>query len=150
MRLRIILTLVILLVILFGFWRPLSENSTIRSPNAAPISKSSQSANFSVESTGDCTEAPPTRLQIGLQAYVALPTEGSGVRRNLRVRVEPGGAQIAILQPGTNLTLLDEAVCADDELRWWLIQTLDGTITGWSVEGFAPDDYMITPKKDET
>ncbi len=167
MRIRVILTLVALLVILFGFWRPLSENATIQSPDAisdtsadatsnttsdansdaTSISKSSQPANLTVESTGGCEEAPPTRLEAGSQAYVALPTEGSGVRRNLRVRTEPGGEEIAVLQPGTDFTLIAEAVCADDELRWWLIRTLDGTITGWSVEGFAPDDYMITPNE---
>lgn len=150
MRLKIILTLIVLLVILFGFWRPLSENATIQSPNATPIIKNSQPVSLSIESTGACVEAPPSRLENGGQAYVALPTEGSGVRRNLRVRSEPGGEEITVLQPGTDFILIGEAVCADDELRWWPIQTLDGTISGWSVEGFAPDDYMISPKKDET
>jgi hypothetical protein len=150
MRFRIVLTLVILVVILFGFWRPLSENATIPPPDTTPIIRSSRPVNLSIESTGGCAEAPPTRLEVGSQAYVALPTEGSGVRRNLRVRVEPGGEEIAVLQPGTDFMLIGESVCTDDELRWWLIQTLDGTITGWSVEGFAPDDYMISPKKDDT
>ena len=149
MRLKIILALLVFLVILFGFWLPLSENATIQPPNETPIVKRSQPVNLSVESTGTCIEAPPSRLENGLQAYVALPTEGSGVRRNLRVRTEPGGDQIAVLEPGTDFTLIGEAVCADDELRWWPIQTLDGTITGWSVEGFGPDDYMISPKKDD-
>jgi hypothetical protein len=150
MRRKVIVALAVFLLILFGLWRPLSENATIQSPNTAPVVRSSQPANVSVESTGRCTNAPPIRLASGMQAYVALPTEGSGVRRNLRVRVEPGGAEIAVLRPGTQITLIGEAVCAKDELRWWLIQTLDGTITGWSVEGFAPADYMITPKKDNT
>lgn len=150
MRLRILLVTLVLLVILFGIWHPLSENATIPPINTTPLIKSSQPVNFSVQSTGDCAEAPPSRLQVGLQAYVALPTEGSGVRRNLRVRAEPGGEEIAVLQPGTIFVLIGEGVCAADGLRWWLIQTLDGTLTGWSVEGFAPDDYMISPKKDGT
>jgi hypothetical protein len=146
---RLILALIVFGVILFGLWRPLSEDATILSPNTTPVVRSLQTINHGIESTGDCAGAPPTRLEIGSQAYVALPNEGSGVRRNLRVRDEPGGEQIAVLQPGTDFMVIGEAVCADDELRWWLIQTLDGTITGWSVEGFAPEDYMISPKKDE-
>lgn len=90
-----------------------------------------------------CADSPPPLLNVGMRAHVSI-SEAGETRVNLRVRAEPGGEQIASLEEGAEFYIIGEPVCFDD-LTWWHIETLDGAIQGWSAEGFAPDDYFITP-----
>lgn len=92
----------------------------------------------------ECPNSPPSRLGMEMIAAVVLPKEGE-VRRNLRVRDTPGGEQIGSLEPGTQFRLTEIGVCGEDGLLWWPLETLDGSLEGWSVEGFAPDDYLMVP-----
>lgn len=90
-----------------------------------------------------CTDAPPTQLNMDMLAMVSISPDGE-TRVNLRVRTEPGGEQVASMPEGTEFYIISEPVCYDG-LTWWQIETIDGEISGWSAEGFAPDDYFITP-----
>ncbi len=94
-----------------------------------------------------CTDSPPTRLNIGMRAFVSISAPDE-TRTNLRVRTEPGGEQVASMEEGTEFYIIADPVCYDD-LTWWHIETLDGDIQGWSAEGFAPDNYFITPDTGE-
>ncbi len=92
-----------------------------------------------------CPDAPPSRLNVGMTAYVVTPVAEGDERRNLRVRNQPGGEVIGIMEPGTDFRIIGQPQCGDDGLMWWEIETLDGSLRGWSVEGFAPDDYLMIP-----
>jgi WD40 repeat protein len=96
----------------------------------------------------ECPESPSSRLNLGDWAYV--PTAGeAGTNRNIRVRTSPGGEQVGSLEPGNVFAIVGGPVCGDDGLLWWAVQsTTDSTLVGWSVEGFAPDDYLMWPVPD--
>lgn len=96
-------------------------------------------------STLECAEAPPSQLNVGMQVLVTAELGEDGERRNLRVRESPGGEPVGLLEPLDTFYIIGEAVCGEDGLRWWPIQTTDGQLQGWSVEGFAPDDYLMIP-----
>jgi hypothetical protein len=80
-----------------------------------------------------------------MNAYVAVPIEVGDVRSDLRVRAEPGGEQLGSMSPGDLFVIIGNPVCGDDGLMWWPIATLDESLTGWSAEGAAPDDYFMVP-----
>jgi hypothetical protein len=92
-----------------------------------------------------CSNAPPSRLNVGMTAFVAIPDPGQP-RRNLRVRAKPGGEQVGSLTSGQYFIITGEAVCGEDGLRWWPIATRDGSLKGWSVEALAVDDTIMTPE----
>jgi Tol biopolymer transport system component len=95
-----------------------------------------------------CPEAPPSRLNAGMRAYVAVPIQEGDPRRDLRVRSAPEGEQVGSMSSGTDFLITGNPVCGDDGLMWWPVTTLDGVLSGWSVEGFAPDDYLMTPYRE--
>lgn len=88
-----------------------------------------------------CDGAPPTRLRVGMSARVTIAPPDQP-RQDLRVRDAPNGERIASLSEGTQFTIIGSPVCAGDYL-WWPIETLDGSVKGWSAEGALPDAYFI-------
>jgi hypothetical protein len=66
----------------------------------------------------------------------------------VRVRETPGGTEVGLMEPGTLFVITGAAVCGDDGLRWWQLETLDEALSGWSAEGFAPDEYLLVPEND--
>jgi hypothetical protein len=128
-------------VILFGIWRPLSES--LIEPAITPTAVAFILPTLVVLSDMTCSDAPPTRLQSGMEAHVARAGEGNGVRRNLFVRDRPNGERVGIMEPGTNFRITGDSVCGDAGQRWWPIETDD--LSGWSVEGFPPADYLMVP-----
>ena len=93
----------------------------------------------------ECSDAPPSRLNIGMSAAVVTPTEQEPERQNLRVRDAAEGDPVDLLEPGTGFRIVGGPECGAAGQRWWEIETLDGSVRGWSVEGFAPDDYLMVP-----
>lgn len=103
------------------------------------------------ENNLSCPESPPSRLSAGDTAYVRLPATEGEERRNLNVRDAPNGEQVGLLEPGQEFTIMGEGQCGENGLLWWPITTADEELSGWSVEGFAPDDYLMVPgAKDST
>ena len=93
----------------------------------------------------ECSDAPPSRLNIGMSAAVVMPSAEEPERQNLRVRDAVEGEPIGLLEPGTGFRIVGGPECGANGQRWWEIETLDGSVRGWSVEGFAPDDYLMVP-----
>ncbi len=92
-----------------------------------------------------CPESPPARVAVGDLAFVTISPAGEE-RVDLRVRNSAGGERIGALAEGTQFTVIGGPECADG-LTWWQIETLDGSLTGWSAEGIAADDYYIQPER---
>ena len=93
----------------------------------------------------ECPDAPPSRLNIGMSAAVVMPSAEEPERQNLRVRDAVEGAPIGLLDPGQAFRIVGGPECGANGQRWWEIDLLDGSVRGWSVEGFAPDDYLMVP-----
>ncbi|MDK3161672.1 toll/interleukin-1 receptor domain-containing protein [Kamptonema cortianum] len=93
-----------------------------------------------------CEGSPPTRLNVGMRAFVTISPEGSE-RQNLMVRQEPGGAAVGRLSEGTLVYITGAGSC-NNGLLWWPVETADGSIRGWSAEGIigaTPNEYFLVP-----
>lgn len=130
---RYLLALVIVLfLMLFVALRPVS----------GPVTQTDLPAVTDPSTLAACAGSPPSRLAAGREARVALPGQGEA-RHNLMVRAEPGGEAVGRMEPGTPFRITGESRCDSEGLRWWPIESED--FAGWSVEGFAPDDYLMEP-----
>jgi hypothetical protein len=89
-----------------------------------------------------CPGAIPQRMRIGQNGYVC--TKKDPVR--LRDTPNRSGNVINMLDPGTQLTVLNGPVCAD-AWSWWQIRT-EQAFMGWVSEGAgdAEDPYYICPQ----
>jgi TolB protein len=128
-------------------WSPLlpGEPPTPAPPTATPSPTLTPFPVTRTPSDLDCLDAPRSRLNLGMLAAVVLPTADEPERQNLRVRDAAGGEPLGLLEPGAEFYIVGGPVCGDDGLRWWEIETVDGSLRGWSAEGFAPDAYLIVP-----
>ena len=66
-----------------------------------------------------------------------------GDANNVRAEASADAELIGQLPGETVFTVLDGFICADN-LTWWEVSTLDGTLTGWTVEGIG-DEYWLEP-----
>lgn len=87
-----------------------------------------------------CPGAMAVRLQPGVHARVTF-TDGTP----LRVRRDPGksGQILAQMPEGTEFTILEGPQCVDQG-AWWRIQTDNGALTGWVLEG-ENGVYFVEP-----
>lgn len=87
-----------------------------------------------------CANARPTRLEIGMRAYVSYDPPNPN-----RIRENPGkdGKYLGQMYPGEFFTVIDGPECVDDLIWWEVVAEKDG-LTGWTVEGDA-NDYWVVP-----
>jgi WD40 repeat protein len=82
----------------------------------------------------------PPRLAVGQTARV-IP---GGVPNRLRDQPNLNGAQVGMAAPESTLAIIGGPVCdAEGQVIWWQVQM--GNVTGWTAEGFAPDEYFLEP-----
>lgn len=89
------------------------------------------------QSTGAC-DGFNSRLSIGIQGRVA-----SGDANNVRSSPSADAELVGQLAVDEKFMVLDGAVCADG-FTWWQVESLDESLTGWTVEG-SGDDYWLIP-----
>jgi len=98
-------------------------------------------------SNGDiCPGSPPSRLQVGQQAFV----ESGGVAN--RLRDMPGvnqGLVVDQMRPGESFIIINGPECDPDQfLRWWKVN-YNGTL-GWTAEGEGEEYYLRPPDAQES
>jgi hypothetical protein len=109
---------------------------------ATPLEKPVNATASTPISTGEavCPEALPTRLSIGIYAYVIpqppIPS---------RIRLGPGlgFAAKALAQPGQVMRILDGPMCTRGQV-WWKVDLKFRDINGWIAEG-SIDQYWLAP-----
>lgn len=93
-----------------------------------------------------CPGSPPSRLQVGQQAFV----ESGGVAN--RLRDMPGvnqGLVIDQMRPGESFIIINGPECDPDQfLRWWKVN-YNGTL-GWTAEGEGEEYYLRPPDAEES
>lgn len=89
--------------------------------------------------SGTCPGAPPTRLSIGMRAYVSFDPPDPN-----RVRTQPSRSAdiVGDMMPGTKMTILDGPGCASNWV-WWKVRSDDGLV-GWTAEG-DQSAYWLVP-----
>jgi hypothetical protein len=86
-----------------------------------------------------CVNALPTRLRIGLFAYV---NPDPPVPNNLRRDAGKSNVLIGEIQPGAGVKILEGPKCADGWV-WWKVRTLEAELTGWTPEGDQKNYWLI-------
>lgn len=146
MKRKLLLAVGIIVVLIFGIWRPVSGPATMTVTETVTVTVSETPPAVPPSAVAitrsECDNAPPARLTADSEAQVVRPRAGQ-VRRNLVVRDQPAGEQTGLLEPGTRFRITGDSTCDSDGLRWWPVE--NEALTGWSVEGFAPDDYLMEP-----
>jgi hypothetical protein len=46
------------------------------------------------------------------------------------------------IEPGSGLKVIDGPICADG-YSWWLVQSLNGDLQGWTVEGKSSEQWVL-------
>ncbi|MFN8529062.1 MAG: protein kinase [Anaerolineae bacterium] len=92
-------------------------------------------------SSGDiCPGSPATRLQVGQVGHVSQ----GGVSNRLREQPNLQGNLVALMQPGSEFTILGGPTCDTEQfLRWWQVN-FNGVI-GWTAEGEGANYYLDPP-----
>jgi hypothetical protein len=87
-----------------------------------------------------CSQAPLSRLHVGMQAYVSYVPPLSN-----RVRSDAGTSEriLGYIGPGEEITILDGPACANGWI-WWKIRSSESGLTGWTAEG-DQSDYWLVP-----
>lgn len=97
------------------------------------ISIASESSNV------PCLNAPPTRLQVGLFAYV---NPDPPLPNNVRSDAGKDFTFIGDIQPGKAMKILDGPKCADGWV-WWKVRTIENELVGWTAEGDQQNYWLI-------
>lgn len=101
------------------------------------------------------TATPSQYVDDGYECFESLTSrislyEGSSYHKRGRVliplpiRSHPHGITLTTLNVGEEFLIVTGGTCGDDGLLWWRVQTLDGSIIGWSAESFG-DRYLMEP-----
>jgi uncharacterized protein YgiM (DUF1202 family) len=96
----------------------------------------------SEEDTSSCPGAPPQRVRLGDRVQVCTAYD----RLVVRNAPDRSSTEVARLDPGTSLTIIDGPSCANN-WSWWKIQA-DSNVAGWVSEGGDDvDPYFICPEE---
>ena len=90
----------------------------------------------------NCPNALATRLAVASRARVTF-TDGTP----LRVRESPGKSArvLKTIPEGTEIFILEGPQCKDEGV-WWRMQTLNGSVSGWVMEG-EKGVYFLEPRE---
>jgi eukaryotic-like serine/threonine-protein kinase len=89
-----------------------------------------------------CPGTYPSRLQVGIQAFVSYDPPLAN-----RVRTQPNGVApvVGFIQPGETVTIIGGPICSDEWI-WWQVRSLQSGMTGWTAEG-DKQGYWLVPSQ---
>lgn len=89
--------------------------------------------------TDNCSNVSSSPLRKETFAYIArMPTLPNRIRSSASLLSEYLGQ----IEPGAGLRVIDGPVCADG-YSWWLVESLDRRLRGWTVEGRNSEHWLI-------
>ena len=91
------------------------------------------------QATVPCVNALPTRLRVGMFAYV---NPDPPLPNNLRREAGKNSSLIGDIQPGQAMKILEGPQCADGWV-WWKVRTLEPQLEGWTAEGDRQNYWLI-------
>jgi len=96
-------------------------------------------------SASDCPSSFSSPLQSGIYAYISLThplpnriCSGAGKATSYLGQIEPGGG----------VRVIEGPLCADG-FWWWLVESTQGGLRGWTAEGRESEEWVI-PCSDQT
>ncbi len=91
-----------------------------------------------------CADSQPTRLNVGMTAYIDLEQP---LPNNVRAEAGTESELIGTIDPGESVTILAGPTCAEG-FTWWQVQLFDDTI-GWTAEA-DHETYWLIPTEGQT
>jgi serine/threonine-protein kinase len=87
-----------------------------------------------------CPGTYPSRLQVGVQAFVSYDPPLAN-----RVRTQPNGVApvVGFIQPGEKVAIIGGPICSDEWI-WWQVRSIQTGMTGWTAEG-DKQGYWLVP-----
>ena len=112
------------------------------SPSPSGITAPTDSAGISAR---DCPSSFSSPLQSGIYAYISLTPPLPN-----RIRSGAGKANhyLGQIEPGGGVRVIEGPLCADG-FSWWLVESTQGGLRGWTVEGRESEQWVI-PCPDQT
>ncbi len=106
-----------------------------RTPIPSPSSASSANPTWV-----PCPGTYPSRLQVGIQAFVSYDPPLAN-----RVRTQPNGVApvVGFIQPGEKVAIIGGPICSDEWI-WWQVRAIQTGMTGWTAEG-DKQSYWLVP-----
>lgn len=90
-------------------------------------------------SASNCSARFSSPLRREIYAYISLtPPLPNRVRSGTGL----SNTYLGQIEPGDGLKVIDGPVCADG-FSWWLIESLHGSLRGWTVEGKSSEQWVV-------
>ena len=127
---------------------PVSTTSTItptkwwiRSTSILSPSLTSSALSTDLEGTpeSDCPTTLSSPLHSGIFAYISLTPS---LPNRIRSSAGKTNSYIGQIEPGAGVRVLDGPLCADG-LSWWLVESAQGDLRGWTAEGRESEQWII-------
>ncbi len=96
-------------------------------------------------SASDCPSSFSSPLQSGVYAYISLTPP---LPNRIRSVAGKANSYLGQIEPGSGVRVLEGPLCADG-FSWWLVETLQGGLRGWTAEGKGSEQWVI-PCPDQT
>ena len=87
---------------------------------------------------GNCSNVSSSPPRTETFAYIALDPP---VPNRMRAGASLSSVYLGQLEPGAGLKVIDGPVCADG-YSWWLVESLDKRLRGWTVEGKDSEQWL--------
>lgn len=88
---------------------------------------------------GNCPARFFSPLRANIYAYISLTPP---LPNRLRSTARLSGNYLGQLEPGGGLKVIDGPICADG-YWWWLVESLQGGVQGWTVEGKNSEQWVV-------
>lgn len=113
----------------------------IRSTSISSTSPSNSTPSTDIEATpaNDCPTTLSSPLQSGIYGYISLTPPLPNRLRSSAGKTNPYIGQI---EPAAGVRVLDGPLCADG-LSWWLVESAQGDLRGWTAEGRESEQWII-------
>lgn len=96
-------------------------------------------------SSGDCPSSFSSPLQSGIYAYISLTPP---LPNRVRSGAGKANSYLGQIEPGSGMKILEGPLCADG-FSWWLVESTQGGLRGWTAEGRGSEQWVI-PCPDQT
>lgn len=90
-------------------------------------------------SGGNCPSSFSSPLQSGIYAYISLTPP---LPNRIRSGAGKTNTYLGQIEPGSGIRVLEGPLCADD-FSWWLVESTQGGLRGWTAEGRESEQWII-------
>lgn len=118
------------------------KTTATSSPTPSRITASTDPASMLAS---DCPSVFSSPLQSGMYAYISLTPP---LPNRIRSGAGKANSYLGQIEPGGGVRVLEGPLCVDG-FSWWLVESTQGGLRGWTAEGRGSEQWVI-PCSDQT